>query len=383
MKLCVITCYSQPDYVRAVTLRSAADRLDGVDLVVVKNSHTGILRYFEIVAKLLMVRFRQNPDVYLLTFRGYEMLLPVRLLSLGKSLVYDEFINPIEWVVKEKRQVRAKNGSGRLYAATVRLASRLIVAVVASPAFRYLYKTLIESVDTVLTDTASHADISAELTGVRRDKFFPIPVGTDEKVFTNTTKRSDNDTFTVLYYGNMLPLHGLSHVIEAATIMAHDKVKFVLVGGDKQVADDVAAAITQGARIDYRPWVEFDKLPELMRSADLCLAGPFGDTFQAQYVITGKAYQFLAIGRPTVVGANLESGVFTDKTDALIVTRGDADALVRTIEWAKANPKRLTDIGAAGRKLYDERYSNKALVEYMRTLLLRAGADKTRPDAEA
>lgn len=382
MKLCIITCYNQPNYVRAVTLRNAANKLDEVEVLVVKNRRTGLLRYAEVSGKLLAARLRDKPDAYLLTFRGYEMLLPVRLLTIGKPLIYDEFINPIEWVVKEQRQVRAKTGSGRLYAGAVRLASRVIVGVVASAAFKYAYKKLVGSVNMVLTDTASHADVSAELTGVPRSKFFPIPVGTDEDVFVNDATSGRNEVFTVLYYGNMLPLHGLSHVIRAATKMTDESVRFVLVGGDEQVAKDVAIARRKGATIDYRPWVEFDKLPELMLSADLCLAGPFGDTFQARYVITGKAYQFLAMGRPTVIGSNLESGVFTDKVNALLVKQGDADALVKAITWAKANEKKLADIGTAGRELYKDRYSNDALAECMRELLLHAGS-KPRLDTKS
>jgi glycosyltransferase involved in cell wall biosynthesis len=249
--------------------------------------------------------------------------------------------------------------------------------------FGYFYKKLVQSVDMVLTDTASHADVSAELTGVSRDRFFAVPVGADEVVFSDGSERRTNDTFTVLYYGNMLPLHGLQYVIEAAGKMRDKDVKFVLVGGDEQVARDVDVAVERGARIDYRPWVEFSKLPDLMRSADLCLAGPFGDTFQAQYVITGKAYQFLAMGRPTVIGTNLESGAFTDKVDALVVPQGSSDALVAAIEWAMHNQKKLKAIGAAGRKLYAERYSNEALTEYMRELLSRVLADQARLDAES
>jgi glycosyltransferase involved in cell wall biosynthesis len=375
MKLCVITCYDQPDYIRAITLRAASSRLEGVDLVVVKNTRTGILRYAEVFLKMAAIRLRSRPDAYLLTFRGYEMLLPVRLLSLGKPLIYDEFINPIEWVVKEKRRVRAKNGSGRLYVATVRLVSRIIAAVVASSAFKYLYRKLLQSVDVVLTDSSSHAGVSAKLTGLDPDKFFVVPVGTDETVFAEggSRKHDKDDSFTVLYYGNMLPLHGLSHVIDAATKMSEDSVRFVLVGGNSQVVDDVASAIKKGAKIEYKSWVDFDKLPGLMQSADLCLAGPFGDTFQSRYVITGKAYQFLAMGRPTVIGANLESDVFTDKVNALVVEQGSSKALVEAIRWAMANEKKLHEIGIAGRDLYSSRYSNEALAGRMRELLARVG----------
>ena len=373
LKIVIITCYNQPDYVRAKTLRSAARRLK-LDVIVVKNRYKGILRYAEVFAKVLLVRLRDKPDVYLLTFRGYEMLLPVRLLSIGKPLIYDEFINPIEWVVKERRQVEAKQGSARLYSLLIASFSRVIVFLVASPVFKWAYRKLVKSAELTLADTRSHAEVSAELTGASTDTFLAVPVGTDEGVFAQPAKeRSKNDTFTVFYYGNMLPLHGLKYVIEAAVKMKHDTVRFVLVGGNAQVAHDVALAVKNGANIDYRAWVDFEKLPKLMYEADLCLAGPFGGTFQSRYVITGKASQYMAMGRPTVVGANEESALFADKENALVAPQADADALADTIRWAMDNSNQLGRIGDNGKKLYETKLSVAVIMERLTEALARLG----------
>jgi glycosyltransferase involved in cell wall biosynthesis len=349
MKLCIITCYNQPDYIRARTLRTAAALIDEVEVVTVKNRHTGLLRYLEVLWKVLKTRLIERPDVYLLTFRGYEMLLPIRLLSVGKSLIYDEFINPIEWVSYEHKKLGKNNP--------------------LTWGLWLYYHVLLSWTSTILADTNSHADLSAEMMKIKRSKFVVLPVGTDETTFTNKDKELKNDVFTVFYYGNMLPLHGLSYVIDAAVRMSNDKVSFVLVGGNAKVANDVACAVSNGANIEYQPWVVYEQLPQLMKRADLCLAGPFGDTFQAQYVITGKAYQYLAMGRPTVVGVNKESGVFTDKKDALLVPQADTDALVRTIRWAMKNKEKLADIGMSGRKLYQSQLSVERISEKLEPAL--------------
>ena len=110
-----------------------------------------------------------------------------------------------------------------------------------------------------------------------------------------------------------------------------------------------------------------------MQAADVCLAGPFGDTFQAQYVITGKAYQYLAMGRPTIVGQNKESGVFRDKHDVLIVPQGDAKSLAETIRWAMNNGDALRRIGLNGQKLFSEKFSNQRLAERLESGLVGLG----------
>ena len=187
MKLAIITCYNQPDYVRAKTLRAAAETIDDVEVVVIKNMRTGLLRYFEVLYKLIKARLAENPDVYLLTFRGYEMLLPVRLISLGKRMIYDEFVNPIEWVVLEQRQVEAKQKSNRLYAQLISLMSRIIVAVVSSWLFKQVYRSLVSSVDLILSDTDSHARVSEKILGMNEGKVEGVLVGTDEASVTATS----------------------------------------------------------------------------------------------------------------------------------------------------------------------------------------------------
>ena len=370
MNLCIITCYNQPDYIRAKTLRAAANALGDVDVIVAKNSHTGLLRYLEVFFRVLKLRFTANPDVYLLTFRGYEMLLPIRLLSAGKTMVYDEFVNPIEWVALEQRQVEATQNSGKTYATAVMLFSKLVVFVTSSSIFKWFYRMLVKSVDLVLADTDSHAKASAEITGVKRSKVMGIHVGTDEITFKiSPSTEGKNQEFTVFYYGNMLPLHGLEYVIEAASAMKGAAIKFVLVGGNSKVAKSVANAVKNGANIEYHEWVKFEKLPAMMQQADLCLAGPFGKTFQAQYVITGKSYQYLAMGRPTLIGENEESHHFANKKNVLIVPQADTDALVNTLKWAMQNKEELSTIGSRGRKLYDEKFSLPHIAEQLQAAL--------------
>ena len=60
---------------------------------------------------------------------------------------------------------------------------------------------LLESTDLVLTDTDSHADLSAWLTGVSRDKYLMIPVGTDEATFLREGRSRAQGAPTALLRG--------------------------------------------------------------------------------------------------------------------------------------------------------------------------------------
>jgi glycosyltransferase involved in cell wall biosynthesis len=322
------------------------------DVIVVKNKTSGVMRYLQVIGQLLKVRFTKNPDVYLLTFRGYEMLPFVLLIGIGKKIVYDEFINPVEWFVYEHKKFKESSISARLLQSAFRWMMMRATAIVA--------------------DTQSHADYSSQLMNVPKEKYFSIPVGTDETTFKplgEHTVASAHNPFTVLYIGSMLPLHGVQYVINAAIAMAaNPNITFHLVGGKSDVADMIKSAQAKGAHIRYEAWVDYKELPQLFLDSDLCLGGPFGDTVQSQYVVTGKTYQFLASARPVVVGDNQETRLFKDKDNALVVAQGSAQALQDAIEWAAGHPEKLRAIGRNGRKLYEQQFSSARIADDLRRL---------------
>lgn len=348
--IAVITCQPDPDYVRARAIRAAITEMPDWELLVVKNTQRGVLRYPEVVFKILRTRFTHNPDVYLLTFRGYEMLPWLLLVAIGKRVVFDEFINAVEWAAYEHKKFNPTGFFGNM--------------------FNAIYGFLLRQCDTILTDTEPHADLSSELSNVPRDMYKSIPVGTDETIFYPSREKSVKTDFHVFFYGNVLPLHGLSTMIEAALLLKYDaKIRFTFVGGKPKHRALIEQAISQGAKITYKTYVPFAELPDYVHGASLCLGGPFGDTFQSHYVVTGKTYQFLAAGAPTVVGASKASGVFMDKENSIVVPQGNAQALADAITWAQQHPKELIAIGKAGRKLYEAEFSNAIISRRLAELL--------------
>lgn len=352
--VCVVTCYKQPDYVRALALRQGLRETHLFENVfVVKNTSTGVKRYFETLWRLTKVRFTKNPDVYVLTFRGYETLPLVRLITAGKKLLYDEFINPLEWFAYEHHK----------------FAPDSLPAKVMRGVFRWYGRRSA----LILTDTQSHADFSADLMQLPIDHYAAIPVGTDELTF-KPAKPKKHAGFRVLYYGNMLPLHGVEYVLDAAVQLAsRDDITFHLVGGKKPTEDLIEQAKAAGAHIDYDKWVDYGKLPEVFAKTDLCLGGPFGGTVQSQFVVTGKTYQFMAAARPAVVGENHETHIFKDKKDALVVPQADAEALKDTILWAANHPDELAKIGEAGRALYEAKFSSQQIAADLKRLFRQHG----------
>jgi glycosyltransferase involved in cell wall biosynthesis len=344
VKIAVITCYKQNDYVRARSLRTAFAAVPGVETVVIRNRHTGWLRFLEVPLKIMKARWSQKPDAYVITFRGYEMLLFMVLTLVRKPIIFDELVNFTEWMEEH----------GRLKPGTLRY--RL---------FRRRYAGLAKRCRFILADTDAHAQKSAGLNRLDIKRYRTIPVGTDETVFRlPDVKPVQKQPFTVFYYGHMLPLHGLSYVLEAALLLKDNQdINFRFIGGKPKsgVAEACAAAAKKGARVTHEAWLPFDQLPAAALEAGLSLGGPFGNTSQSQFVITGKTYQFLALGTPVLVGHNRVHANFRDKVNCLIVPQANGGAIAEAITWAQAHPKQLEQIGKAGRQLYDEYFSQTVI----------------------
>jgi glycosyltransferase involved in cell wall biosynthesis len=356
MKVAYILSYKYPDYVRTRYLLKLLDAIPNTRVHKAINSKRGVVRYFQTMAKLLAIRFRHKPDVYILGFRGAETYWLVRLITAGKPLIYDEFLNPYLWTIEEHGKFGPKNP-------------------VSWPVWLYVGFTL-RTADAVLSDTELHARYSYENFKIDPGKFTTLYVGTDEELFQVATEKKvskKGESFNVFFYGNFLPLHGIEIIVEAAERLANFPIKFTIIGGANRKSDMkrfLNVIKSKGlTNVVHLAWVAMEELPKYIDQADLCLGGPFGNTPQAKLVITGKTYQFLAMGKATIVGQVNEHVGFKDKENCLIVRQGSAEALADAIRWAQAHTKELEAIGTRGKELYLAVFSQEAQVDKLNLVL--------------
>jgi glycosyltransferase involved in cell wall biosynthesis len=162
-------------------------------------------------------------------------------------------------------------------------------------------------------------------------------------------------------------LHGLDVILNAAKSLEDFPIKFVIVGGRgkrkalrefKEKMGDLGLQ-----NIEYHEWLDFEELPKYIKGADLCLGGSFGGTPQARRVVNGKTYQFLAMGKPTVIGKIDEDFGFIDKKNCLLVEQADYNSLKEKLLWCYENRGLLGEIGLSGRELFVGNYSFVILAE--------------------
>jgi glycosyltransferase involved in cell wall biosynthesis len=352
--VCYVLSYYSPRYVRTETLIQALKKINGIKLHEARNTSTGFLRYFQTVSKLIAIRALYNPQYYILGFRGYEFFWVIRLVTLGKTLIYDHMMSPYDSLRNEQSVLR-KGG--------------LIDMVIY-----YYEKSVLFASDLVLTDTEIHRQYFCELFGLPLEKIEAIPIGTDEDLFQAKnvpTAKGIDKHFEVLYYGSFLPLHGMDIILRAAALLLEKPIHFILIGGNRLDLSDFHNMVKSLRlnNVTHIDWVEFDELPAHIARSDLGLGGPFGKTGQAGRVITGKTFQFLAMAKPTIVGIRDEDDGFEDKVNCLLVPRGNEEALASAILWAFEHKEKLNRIGQLGYDLYRSRYSIEQIAEKMKKVI--------------
>ncbi len=345
--------YKDPNYVRTRTLRAALQAIDGCAVIDATNKRSGWSRYLETITKTLLARVRHNPDVYVLGFRGHDIFWIVRLLTLGKRLVFDAFISPSDALISE-----GKLGSlGRL------------LGYVIYP-FEYL---CLRFSNHCITDTQCHRQFIAQQFRIAKNKFEVVYVGaTPDEATADPDVDSPVDQhsgiLTVLFYGTFLPLHGMDVMLQSCKILEDKPIEFHFIGGKGTALAEFQELLRNLdlGNIRHKTWVDFEDLKlDLIPRADLCLGGPFGGTPQARRVISGKTFQFLMQGKATVVGRIDEQVGFIDRTNCLLVEQANPESLANVFEWALANRNALGEIGRQGQVLFRERFSVECLANQL------------------
>ena len=341
LKICYVLSYRSPNYIRTEVLLSVLESIPDTQLFVARNSSKGIRRYFETVLEFLKVRFKYDPDVYIIGFRGHEIALIIRLFTLGRKIIFDEMVSPYDSLRNERK-------AGFI---------GVLVSILIYP-FEWL---ILHSSNIILTDTPQHKHLVEGTFRVHKGKVKYIYVGALEDR-RNHPKRK-NDRFTVFFYGTFLPLHGVEYILDAVERLRDLPIQFQLIVGKSRAYKSFIKRLQENdlANVEHHFWVQYDELMTMANSADLTLGGPFGGTGQAGRIVTGKTNQFLSLGKPVLIGYSDVDVGFKDKENCIVAEQANPESLATQIRWAYENQDKLKDIAQQGRTLFQEKFGLKKL----------------------
>ncbi len=336
--------------------RDTADKIGGMERT--RGAAAKILRIlwaqFQLVSKFLNIR---GYDVIVVGSVGQFDIFTAKLLNLfrRKPLVFQVFISLYDTAVCDRKLVAERSLYARMLHWLDRMSCRLA--------------------DVVVLDTEEHADYFHREFQVPRNKLHRVLVGADEETFQPRDKPA-GDTFTVLFFGTFIPLHGTEYIIRAAKILEGDKsIRFVIVGrGQEEERIWKLSEEVDVKNVGFvKRLIDKDELVERIGDADVCL-GIFGDTEKAMNVIPSKVYACLAMRKPVITAdTRAAAELLKDGESALLCPPADAEALAEKIAILRKDKTLRESIAKKGYEIYLDRASTKAIGrsfrKYLETIL--------------
>jgi len=176
----------------------------------------------------------------------------------------------------------------------------------------FFERAALRCADIIIVDTDDHGAYYSHEFDLPKARFQTVLVGAEPlfspdapKVAVDDILGSDHPRPTVLFYGQLIPLHGVLTILEAARI-SDDTAHWVVIGRG-QLEGQVEEYLEEGGealarRLTWIKWADYDALPSIIARADLCL-GVFGASDKASRVIPNKLFQQVAMGKLVITRA--------------------------------------------------------------------------------
>ena len=194
---------------------------------------------------------------------------------------------------------------------------------------------------------------------------------TENRIINNEKGNAD---FCVLFAGNIGKAQDVYCIINAAKeLKEYPGIKFKIIG-DGREAEGVRKAIEQlglGKKVEMMGRYPLEDMPALFNLADAMLV-----TLQAKEIfsmtIPGKLQSYLASGKPIIGAINGEARkVIEESNSGFCVPAEDYVALAdRILQMSMLSKEELDELGANGRRFYEEEFSREKILDKFESSLL-------------
>ena len=284
---------------------------------------------------------RTSFDAVVVGYPGQLDVVPARRVARGRPVLFNPLVTLTDTLVED----RGRFGPGSL----------------AGRALRAVDRRALRGADLVVADTRQNANYLSELADLPPERVAVCFVGAEEQIFT--PRWSPSEPFTALFYGKLIPLHGVETVLEAARLEPGLRFRVIGSGQLEHVLDG------RPPNVEWVRWVNYEWLPDELQDAG-CALGIFGTTAKAQRVIPNKAFQALACGVPLVTADTPAAReLLSDGTSAVLVPPGNGEALAKAIRRLADDAAFAERIAHGGRAAYERQASEDVLGRRWRKLI--------------
>jgi glycosyltransferase involved in cell wall biosynthesis len=236
----------------------------------------------------------------------------------------------------------------------------------------YLVERLVYRLpDHHLVGTDEFGDLYAEMYGLPRDRFVRLPPSADETWFYPRDDIKRRERFTLLYWGNFLPHHGVGTILGAAVELRDEPYEFVFLGdGPERERYERMAAELSLSNVRFEGFVPREDQQEWIASSHVAL-GVFADDPRTRASITNKVSEAVA-SRCTVLTAAspaIESW-FKHGESIYTVPPADPVALADAVRTLADDPDLVERLAVGGNEVYKAEFSTAQIAAILHESLL-------------
>ncbi len=321
-------------------------RRNGIQVVECNDRSRSFLKYVRLAYNFL--KLVRDCDIVLVGFPGQEMMFLARFLS-RKPLVFDVFTSHYMGYILDRRYFPEKSWRAAYY--------------------RFVDTWSCRLADCVILDTQAHIDFFVKEFGLPPQKFKRIFLGANTELHHPRPQNAVN-RFSVVFWGNFIPLQGTEYILRAAKILEQEPIVFSMIGHG-QMYDQ---ALTLAQELDlknviFTGKISDEELTERIRVADVCL-GAFSAGIKANITIQNKIFETLASKRALLTARTTAVQEFlTDERDVLLCRKADPKDLAEKILMLKQDLNLRDRIAEAGYQLFREKLTEEKLGKELITIL--------------
>ena len=213
-----------------------------------------------------------------------------------------------------------------------------------------------------LVGTDQFIDLYSDMYRIPKERFVRLPPGADGDWFYPREDIDKRETFTVLYWGNFLPHHGVGTIVGAAAELREEPYEFVFLGsGPEQERYREMCEELGLSNVRFEGFVPREDQQEWIASSHVCL-GIFDDDPRSLASITNKVSEAVASKKAVLTEASPAIDAWFDHGESVYtVPPEDPVALATAIRTLDADRDLIERLEAGGYEVYRDHFDVEAI----------------------
>ncbi len=287
-------------------------------------------------------------DFFFVSYMGHFLVIWIRLFT-RKPIVFDFYLSIFDMMCNDRKLYAPESLLGRIT--------------------YWIEKTSLQKADYIIVDTYMLIHTLSQTYGIDNNKFVRVPLTINEQhVFPKDVAPYKQNTFTVLYVGSYIPLHGTEVIIEAARILKErdEDIFFLMIGEGPDF--DKCHYLAQAYNlhnIEFKGFIPLEELNNYYNATDINL-GLFNTGERANAVILNKTNDAFRVGKPHLtLETDAMKELFHDNENIFYVKDTQPQTLAQRLIELKNNPDLVKYVGENALRTYDKELSNAKATQIM------------------